>query len=67
VTIRHNTFGRGAVTPSDYVNLGVNGNGHMHNNAIASATNASADIIIPAGLIYTANYTEAGVTTARPA
>lgn len=63
---RYNVFGRGEVTPSDYVNIVGTSSGLMAANLFANATNASADIIIPAGILYSANATEAGWSTARP-
>lgn len=66
ITVRWNAFNRGAVTPTDYVNIAA-GNGQMYGNVIAVATNASASIVIPAGVLYGPNGTEAGWSTARPA
>lgn len=65
-----NYFGRGDVTPTDYVSIVTGGgtsSGSMSGNRFALATNASADIVIPAGILYMANATEAGWSTARPA
>lgn len=64
-----NYHGRGQVTPTDFVNItDTNGtsSGFMARNTFASATNASATITIPAGILYGPNGTEAGWSTARP-
>ena len=67
VTIKDNVFNRGGVTPADYVNISGTSSGIMTGNRFANATNAVGEIVIPAGILYSANATEAGWTTARPA
>ena len=62
-----NDFGVGEVTPTDFVNIVGASSGYMADNYFASATNASATITIPAGVLYAGNHTEAGEQTARPA
>lgn len=53
--------------PTKFVDLDSAGStGVIAQNIIANPTNASAQIGIAAGVIYVANLTEAGVTTARP-
>lgn len=54
--------------PSDYVNINAAADtGIFANNAFAIATNASADIKVGAAIMWVANATEAGFSTARPA
>lgn len=65
-----NDFGTGAVTPTDFINIASGAqasSGYMARNSFGSTTNASATITIPAGILYAANGTEAGWSTARPA
>lgn len=62
-----NTFGAGEVTPTDFINIVGTSSGVMAENTFASATNASATITIPAGILYGPNGTEAGWSSARPA
>jgi hypothetical protein len=58
----------GTTVPTKYLNIdGVGTTGIVTNCRIAHATNATAVIDIAAGVFWVANYTEAGVTTARPA
>lgn len=53
--------------PTDYLDLDVTGNtGLVKGCTFARATNASSVIQLASGVIYVANFTEAGVTTARP-
>lgn len=62
-----NTFAGGATPPTDFVNIVGTSSGIMTRNTFASATNAAATITIPAGILYAANGTEAGWSSARPA
>lgn len=62
-----NVFGLGEVTPTDFVNIVGTSSGIMAYNVFASATNAAATITIPTGILYVANGTEAGWSSARPA
>ena len=62
-----NTFGGGVTIPTDFVNFAGTSNGYMGQNLFASATNASATITVPAGILIGPNGTEAGWSTARPA
>lgn len=53
--------------PTDFIVLSDNGNtGLIAGNQIAIATNAIAKLVIGTGLMWVANMTEAGVSTARP-
>lgn len=60
-------FNRGEVTPTDYMNIAGTSSGMIAKCTFANATNAIGDIVIPDGILYVANSTEAGDTTARPA
>ena len=62
-----NIFGGGEVLPTDVINIVGTSSGIITRNSFALATNELARLVIPAGILYVANYTEAGVTTARPA
>lgn len=62
-----NYFGGGVTIPTDFVNISGASSGFMSGNRFASATNASATITIPAGILYATAATEAGWATARPA
>lgn len=54
--------------PTDYILLSDNGNtGLIANNSFAHATNQAAVLTIGSGLMWVANRTEAGISTARPA
>lgn len=65
-----NKFARdeAGASPTDFLLLSDNANiGHIAGNFFANATNATGVITIGTGLLYTANATEAGWSTARPA
>lgn len=54
--------------PTDYILLSDNANfGLIEDNTFACATNDAAVLTIGTGLLWVANKTEAGVSTARPA
>lgn len=68
--VKNNFFARdeAGVSPTDFILLSGNGNfGAITNNQFANATNATGVITIGTGLLYMANATEAGWSTARPA
>ena len=68
--LRNNFFDKDetGTPPTDFILLSDNANiGVITNNHFASATNATGTITIGSGLIYMANATEAGWSTARPA
>lgn len=62
-------FNAGAVTPTDHINISSNGtsNGLITACRFADATGDVGDIVIPAGILYAANASEAGWSAARPA
>lgn len=65
-----NVFGRmeDGTKPSDFVNVNdASDTGLFSGNHFAIATNAAADIKVGAKVLYAANATEAGYSTARPA
>ena len=66
LTMVNCVLNRGAVTPTDQVNL-AGGNGIIANCMFAEVTNNSGNIVIPTGVLFVANGTEAGISTARPA
>ena len=70
VNIIGNTFDNledGTVPSVGYIQLDrANSTGLITGNAFATATNASANVIIASNIMYVANYTEAGITAARP-
>lgn len=68
--LRDNYFDRdeAGAAPTDFILLSDNANtGVITGNRFANATNEAAVITIGTGLIYMANATEAGWSTARPA
>lgn len=68
--VRDNYFARdeAGVAPTDFILLSDNANiGDITGNRFANATNQAAVITIGTGLLYMANATEAGWSTARPA
>lgn len=64
--MRDNTV---VTAPTTQVNIGTVGTstGLMTGNRWAVATNSNSAIVIPSGILYPTNYTEAGASTARPA
>lgn len=68
--VEDNDFGRqeDGTAPTDFLMLSDNLNtGHFKGNAFAHATNEAAVLTIGTGLLWLANQTEAGWSTARPA
>ena len=68
--LQDNRFDRdeAGVAPTDFLLLSDNANiGSITGNRFANATNQAAVITIGTGLLYMANATEAGWSTARPA
>jgi len=68
--LENNRFDRdeAGVSPTDFLLLSDNANiGSISGNRFANATNATGVITIGTGLLYMANATEAGWSTARPA
>lgn len=68
--LRDNFFDRdeAGAAPTDFILLSDNANtGVITGNRFANATNATGVITIGTGLLYMANATEAGWSTARPA
>lgn len=58
----------GGTAPTHFINLSNNGNsGIVTNNSFAVATNTVAKIVVGTSILYVANRTVAGITTARPA
>lgn len=58
----------GGTAPSHFINLSDNGNsGIVTNNSFAVATNTVAKIVVGTSILYVANRTVAGISTARPA
>ena len=57
----------GTAPTGKYIDLAVAGSsGIITRNSLPHATNASAVFSIAAGILWVGNYTEAGVTAARP-
>jgi len=64
----HDNLEDGTVPTASIVDVAQAGStGLFHDNAYAIATNAVAELVVASGILWVANKTEAGVSTARPA
>ena len=57
-------FGAGVTVPTDFINIVGASSGTMSGNVFGSATHASGTITIPAGIFYSSNAAEEGLTGA---